>query len=142
MHRLAASRESFNSADTHNGDSIMKIKHIAMVMAAALLTVGLIPAGSAQSDFGSAQAGIEVITVVGKRPTQEGIEVITVVGKRPAPTVASTCVNEVRAARVSGNENGSDYTAQAVETRRANWNSVRQAIKDCIEQAQIGTSHS
>lgn len=127
----------------------MKMKHIAMVMASALLTVGLIPMGSAQSDPGSAQDGIEVITVVGKRPVPEGIdvitvaaprpvpegievitvaathaapegiEVITVVGKRPEPTLARTCVNEVVASRVPGD--------------RA---SVRQAIRNCIEQAQ------
>jgi hypothetical protein len=136
----------------------MKIKHIAMVMTSALLTGGLIPLGSAQDAFGSAQAGIEVITVVGKRPTQEGIEVITVVGKRPtqegievitvvgkrpAPTVASTCVNEVMADRVTGNRNGSDYVnAQALESRHASRDIVRQAIKDCIDQAQLGTSHS
>ena len=121
----------------------MKIKYIAMVMTSALLTVGLIPLGSAQDNFGSAQEGIEVITVVGKRPTREGIEVITVVGKRQAPTVASTCVNEVMAGRATGNQNGVDYVnAQALESRHANRNSVRRAIKDCIDQAQIGTTHS
>jgi O-acetyl-ADP-ribose deacetylase (regulator of RNase III) len=112
----------------------MKIKYIAMAMTSALLAVGLIPLASAQDDFGGTQAGIEVITVVGKRPTQEGIEVITVVGKRPAPTVASTCVNEVMAGRASN--------AQALESRQASRNSVRQAIKDCIDQAQMETSRS
>lgn len=61
----------------------MNTRHIAMALASALLTVGLIPAGAAESAVRSAPEGIEVITVVGKRPTQEGIEVITVVGKRP-----------------------------------------------------------
>ena len=107
------------------------MKIIAMVMTSALLTVGLIPLGSAQDNFGSAQEGIEVITVVGKRPTQagiqEGIEVITVVGKRPAPTVARTCVNEVMAGRAD---------ARTPESRHANRDSLRQAIKDCIDQAQ------
>jgi hypothetical protein len=121
----------------------MKIKYVAMVMTSALLTVGLIPSGSAQSDFGSEQAGIEVVTVVGKRSTQEGIEVITVVGKRPAPTVASTCVNEVMAGRARGIVNVADGgNAQALESRRTNRNDVRRAIKDCIEQAQTGTTHS
>ena len=119
----------------------MKIKHIAMVMTSALLAAGLSSSASAQDDFGSAQAGIEVITVVGKRPTQEGIEVITVVGKRPVPTVASTCVNEVMAGREAGNQH--DYVnAQALESRRAHWDSVRLAIKNCIDQAQAGTAHS
>jgi hypothetical protein len=121
----------------------MKIKCIAMVMTSALLTVGLIPLGSAQYAPGSAQDGIEVITVVGKRPSQEGIEVITVVGKRPAPTVASTCVNEVMACRVTGNQMASDdVNAHALESRQANRNSVRLAIKACIEQAQVATAHS
>lgn len=128
----------------------MKIKHIAMVMTSALLTVGLIPAASAQESFGSAQQGIEVITgvgkrptqeaievitIVGKRPTQEGIEVITVVAKRPAPTVASTCVNAVIADKATGN-------AQSLESREANRISVRRAIKDCITQAQTVTASS
>jgi hypothetical protein len=126
----------------------MKIKLIAMVLTSALLTVGLIPSGSAQESFGSAQAGIkvitvvgkrptqediEVITVVGKRPTQEGIEVITVVAKRPAPTVASTCVNQVMADRATGNPDGVDYADRI---------SVRNAIKDCIDQAQTVTASS
>lgn len=115
----------------------MKFKHIVMAVTSALLTFGLIPVGSAQSVFGSAldikaisiagtrpvPEGIEVITVVGMRPAPEGIEVITVVGKRPAPTVASACVNQVMAGR-------------ATESRRASRNSARQAIKDCIDQAQ------
>lgn len=121
----------------------MKTRYIAMVMASALLTAGLIPLGSAQPVLRSAPEGIEVITVVGKRPTQEGIEVITVVGKRPAPTVASTCVNEVMAGRVIGNRSESDYAnAQALESRQANRDSVRQAIKDCIERAQLETGRS
>ena len=88
------------------------MKIIAMVMTSALLTVGLIPLGSAQDNFSSAQ---------------EGIEVITVVGKRPAPTVARTCVNEVMAGRAD---------ARTPESRHANRDSLRQAIKDCIDQAQ------
>jgi hypothetical protein len=71
----------------------MKTRHIASVIAAGLLTVGLIPLGSA-SEVTSFPEGIEVLTVVGKRlsthdafatrAAPEGIEVITVVGKRPS----------------------------------------------------------
>lgn len=124
----------------------MKIKHFATAITAALLTVGLVPAGSAQDNFDGAPQGIEVITVVGKRPTQEGIEVITVVGKRPAPTVASTCVNTVMAARASDNAEASDNfntaNAQAPESRHADIVGMRMAIKDCIQQAQAATSQS
>lgn len=136
----------------------MKIKYIAMVMASALLTVGLIPRGSAQEALGAAQAGIEVITVVGKRPTQEDIEVITVVGKRPAqegievitvvgkraaPTVASTCVNEVMAGRARSKLDGAEFaSAQALASHRANRNSVRLAIKNCIDAAQMPATQS
>lgn len=114
----------------------MKTRYIAMVMTSALLTVGLVPLGSAQSELGAAQEGIEVITVVGKRPSQEGIEVITVVGKRPEPTVASMCVKEVMAGRVTRGWSGNGQSdVQALESRRANRESVRQAIRDCIETA-------
>jgi hypothetical protein len=99
----------------------MKSRYITMVVASVLLTVGLIPLGSAQS-------------VPGVRPLPAGIEVITVVAKRPAPTVASTCVNEVLAGR--------DVNAQTPESRHANRDGIRQAIKDCIEQAQMGTANS
>ena len=103
----------------------MKSKHIAMVISAGLLTVGLVPLASAQDAFRAAPEGIEVITVVGKRPTPpEGIEVITVVGKRPAPTVASNCVNAVMADGATGRE------------------SARQAIRDCIDQARLEASRS
>lgn len=72
----------------------MKTKYLA-IAASALLAIGLSPLASAERELGAAQAGIEVITVVGKRPAArvvefaarpvpEGIEVITVVGKRDA----------------------------------------------------------
>ncbi|MEY4640191.1 MAG: hypothetical protein RLZZ227_185 [Pseudomonadota bacterium] len=121
----------------------MKSKYIAMVMASALFTVGLTPLGSAQEAFGAAQAGIEVITVVGKRPTQEGIEVITVVGKRAAPTVASTCVNEVMADRARSKLAGAEFVAaQALASHRANRQSVRLAIRSCIDAAQMPAAQS
>jgi hypothetical protein len=72
----------------------MKTRYITKVVALALLTVGLIPLGSAQPGARNPPEGIEVITVTGKRPPQaglgvfsarpipEGIEVITVVGVR------------------------------------------------------------
>lgn len=134
----------------------MKIRHIATAIAATLLTVGLVPLGSA-SERSNIPEGIEVITVVGKRPVLEDIEVITVVGKRPAvenvdvfaaidnrpvpegievitvvgerpePTVASVCVNEIFAG------NRSDYTTR---------DSVRQAIRDCIANAEPESTHS
>jgi hypothetical protein len=77
----------------------MKTRNIAIVVASALLTVGLIPFASAHS-AAPVPEGIEVITVVGKRlapengeafafgearPIPEGIEVITVVGTHAMP---------------------------------------------------------
>jgi hypothetical protein len=132
--------ESFNVIVMHNGESIMKTRHIATVFAAALLTVGLIPLGSA-SGVDSFPQGIEVITVVAKRPVvdsidsfavaprpaPEGIEVITVVGKRIDPTIASTCVNTA--------------LAEAAESH-ATRDSVRQSIEACIDKAQLEASHS
>jgi hypothetical protein len=139
MQRLAPSRESIKAVDMQNGESTMKTRHIATVFAAALLTVGLIPLGSA-SEVGGFPGGIEVITVVGKRPAlesiegfavaprplPEGVEVITVVGKRTEPTIASTCVNEVLAA------------AESRSTR----DRVRQSIKECIDRTQQEANHS
>lgn len=129
----------------------MKTRYITRIVASVLLAAGLVPLGSAQSAFGPAQEGIEVITVTGKRPAQdaievitvtarrpaqsgfagneprpipEGVEVITVVAKRPEPTVASTCVNEVLAAGYASREG------------------ARQAIRDCIEHAQVSAAQS
>lgn len=136
----------------------MKTRYFTTVMTSALLTVGLVPLGSAQSAPVNAPEGIEVITVVGKRSVPEGIEVITVVGNRaipegieiitvvatrPEPTVASTCVNEVMAGRVTGSRGETSFgDAQSLESRQANRDSARQAIKDCIEQAQLVAARS
>lgn len=128
-------------------------RHYLAIATSALLAVGLIPLGFAESAPRDLPEGIEVITIVGNRPMPtdiegvevitvvgkqamptdlDGIEVITVVGKRSEPTVASTCVNEVMAGTVS----------DGVNARNANRDAVRQAIRNCIEQAQLTTTHS
>ena len=114
----------------------MKIKYITAVVASALLTVSLVPLGSAQTASENAPEGIEVITVVGKRSVPEGIEVITVVGKRaapegievitvvakrPEPSVTSTCLNEVIEGSVTDSLGKTSFgDAQALESRQAN----------------------
>lgn len=121
----------------------MKTRYITTVVASALLAVGLVPLGSAQTAPENAPEGIEVITVVGKRAVPEGIEVITVVARRPEPTVASTCVNEVMAGRMTGRSGETSFgDAQSLESRQANRDSARQAIEDCIEQAQLVAASS
>ena len=90
----------------------MNLSKITTAFAATVLVAGFSLASSAQQLNNPSQDGIEVITIIGKRPTpvldgievititgkrpspaHEGIEVITIVGVRPASTVASTCVD-------------------------------------------------
>ncbi|MDY6984395.1 MAG: hypothetical protein SV422_15020 [Pseudomonadota bacterium] len=123
------------------------------IATSALLAVGLIPLGFAESAPRELPEGIEVITVVANRPIPtnidgievitvvgkqampanlDGVEVITVVAKRIEPTVASTCVNEVLAGVPASHD---------ADVRNANRDSVRQAIRECID-AQLATTHS
>ena len=105
----------------------MKIRTLATVIAAALLTVALAPASSAQDNNSAA----------------DGIEVITITAKRPAPTVASACVNEVmaRTAATVGSERGDgNFSGTAADGLRAGTHNLRQAIRHCIEQATTGAA--
>ncbi len=101
----------------------MKISTIATVIAATLLTVGLVPTSSAQDNNGNARHGIEVITIT---------------AKRPAPTVATACVNAVKARTTAAGRSeqaAGNASEETPASRTAHVNSVRQAIRQCIEQA-------
>jgi len=99
----------------------MKIRTIVTIIAAALLSVGLVPVSSAQDTNSSAQ---------------DGIEIITIIGKRPAPTVATACVNEVIAHTATERKNSDgSFSEEVLESGRTKMISQRKAIKRCIDQA-------
>ena len=101
----------------------MNTRTIVTVIAAALLSASLVPVSSAQDNNGSAQ---------------EGIEIITIIGKRPAPTVATACENGVRTRTdaAAGRQNGdNNFRDEVLESSRPSISSSRRASKRCIEQA-------
>ena len=98
----------------------MNTRTIVTVMAAALLSVSLVPVSTAQDKIGS---------------TQDEIEVITIVGKRPAPTVALACVNAAaRGQASSGQAKGDDsFGDKAIEPSQPGISNARTS-KHCAEQ--------
>lgn len=92
-------------------------KAVATTVAATLLTVGFVPTSSAQDNALPA-----------------GVEVITIVAKRPDPTVAFNCVNDaITAARTSAASN--QNSESAVSDRSSNRANFRQAFRHCMQQS-------
>ncbi|MES2626572.1 MAG: hypothetical protein V4628_14905 [Pseudomonadota bacterium] len=103
----------------------MNTRAIVTVVAAAFFSVSLVPVSFAQEKLGSAQ---------------EGIEIITIIGKRPAPTLATACVNGVAASTdaVSDHKNADgSFSDEVLESRRTNTNSPQRATKLCNEQTTL-----
>jgi len=106
----------------------MKIRTIAKIMAAMVLSATLVPTSSAQDNKTNARDDIEVITIVGKRPT---------------PTVASVCVNEVMTrVGASGASRFGDgnFSGAAQDSRRAIMINIRREIRRCIDQNATATA--
>lgn len=98
----------------------MKINTIITTIAATLLFAGIVPASSAQDSY----------------TTQDGIEVITIIGKRPALTAAAPCANAETARTdvlsIGKPDHGSE---QALDAGKAGTNGAQRDIKPCSEQA-------
>ena len=103
----------------------MNTRTIVTVMTTALLSASLVSVSSAQDEMDRAQNGIEIITII---------------GKRPAPAVATACVSQVVSSvdTATDGRNGIDKADEEVlESGRPNMDSSHRPVKHCNEQAVI-----
>jgi hypothetical protein len=107
----------------------MNTRTIVTVVTTALLSISLMPISLAQDSISAAQ---------------DGIEVITIIGKRPAPTVAAVCANAGSiTAGVAAERHDSDGNSgkEVLESGGNNTNSSHQGRKRCVEQAATLDAH-
>ena len=100
---------------------LTKISTVALTATAALLMTGFAPVSAAE-----------------ETPAPAGIEVITVTAKRIEPSVASACVDTVKAqahATTAQQQEAAIPTPAEVINGKLQF---RRAVRDCIEQSAAG----
>jgi hypothetical protein len=97
----------------------MNTRTVVTVIAVALMSAGVVPMSLAQGNADK---------------TRDGIEVITIIGKRPSPTLATVCASRVTApSDIGAAHQGGDDEASKVSERFAA-ESRQRVDKHCIEQ--------
>ncbi len=107
----------------------MKISRFVTAVAAGFVLVSNVPASSAQ-EIGSTAPG-----------TQEGIEVITIIGKRPVSTMATVCshINSTRLDAASMDKRETDG-AQKPDNVLSGIVEQREVIGNCAGRAAVGAA--